>query len=169
MTPVNEIRARSRASRHRHGVIMRRPEADEKPPEEKSPEETRPEATAETEKEAETVDGTAKDSSVAPPESQSTPPKKKKGRFAAMLDEDAVEAEYETSIRGTPPPPSKPAASVEPTTKAILRRMVTKTIRISSSSTTTITAHRTTRRACGGWRAKGRSCARSGPWTRAPS
>ena len=98
------------------GVIMRRPDADEKPPEEKSREETRPEATAEEEKETETVDGTAKDGSVAPPESQSTPPKKKKGRFAAMLDEDAVEAEYETSIRGTPPPPSNPAVSVEPTT-----------------------------------------------------
>ena len=117
MTPVERRSALVRALRGIDtGVIMRRPEADEKPPEEKSPEETRPEATAEAEKETETVDGTAKDGSVAPPESQSTPPKKKKGRFAAMLDEDAVEAEYETSIRGTPPPPSKPAASVEPTT-----------------------------------------------------
>ena len=97
-------------------VIMRRPDADEKPPKRNPRRRRCPEATAEEEKETETVDGTAKDGSVAPPESQSTPPKKKKGRFAAMLDEDAVEAEYETSIRGTPPPPSKPAASVEPTT-----------------------------------------------------
>ena len=52
---------------------------------------------------------------VQPPRRRPEPKKgKKKGRFAAMLDEDAVETEYETSIRGAPPARTRPRRNVSP-------------------------------------------------------
>ena len=53
--------------------------------------------TREDDSEVATEDSAA---AASPPEPKKG---KKKGRFAAMLDEDAVETEYETSIRGAPP------------------------------------------------------------------